>query len=160
MRVSAKDTVALIVCLAACFAAAGLGAAFTGPAVRTWYQEIRKPGFTPPDWLFGPVWTALYAMMAVAAWLVWRKAGAPARTAGLALFGVQLALNAAWSPIFFGLRSFGGAFVDIVALWLAIAASVVAFWRTSVASGVLLLPYLAWVSFAAVLNLAIWRLNP
>jgi tryptophan-rich sensory protein len=160
VKVSRKDMAALAVCLAACFGTAALGALFTGPAVRTWYQEIRKPGFSPPDWLFGPVWTALYAMMGAAAWLVWRKGDAAGRDVALALFAVQLALNAAWSPIFFGLRSFGGAFVDIVALWIAIAASLVAFWRISMPAGVLLAPYLVWVGFAAVLNLAIWRLNP
>jgi len=160
VRLGTRSAVALGICLAACFGAAALGALFTGPAVRTWYQEIRRPAFSPPDWVFGPVWTVLYTMMAVAAWLVWRKADAPGRAAALVLFGVQLALNAAWSPIFFGLRSFGGALADIVALWLAIVASLVAFWRISMPAGVLLAPYLAWVSFAAVLNVAIWRLNP
>lgn len=147
-------------CLAACFGAAALGALFTGPAVRTWYQQIRRPSFSPPDWVFGPVWTTLYAMMAAAAWLVWRRGDAPGRNAALALFAAQLTLNAAWSPIFFGLKSFGGAFADIVALWLAIAATLVAFLRLSVPAGVLLAPYLAWVSFAAALNFALWRLNP
>jgi tryptophan-rich sensory protein len=128
--------------------------------VGTWYQQIRKPPFSPPDWAFGPVWTALYAMMAVAAWLVWRKGDAAGRNVALALFGLQLALNAAWSPIFFGLRSFGGAFAVIVALCLAIAATLVAFLRVSMPAGLLLAPYLAWVSFATVLNFASWRLNP
>ena len=150
----------MVVCLVACFGAAAVGALFTGPAVSTWYQEIRKPAFSPPQWLFGPVWTALYAMMAVAVWLVWKKGDAAGRNAALALFGAQLALNAAWSPIFFGLRSFGGAFADIVALWLAIVATLVAFLRVSAPAGLLLVPYLAWVSFAAVLNFGIWRLNP
>ena len=160
MNRSSRDVLALAVCLGVCFGAAALGAAFTGPAVRTWYQKIRRPAFAPPDWVFGPVWTLLYAMMAAAAWLVWRRADAAGRGLALALFGVQLALNAAWSPIFFGLRSFGGALVDIVALWLAIVATIVAFWRVSAPAAALLAPYLCWVSFAAVLNFAIWRLNP
>jgi len=160
VKVSTKDVVGLAVCLAACFGAAALGGLVTGPAVGTWYQEIRKPSFSPPNWVFGPVWTLLYAMMAVAAWLVWRQSAAAGRSVPLVLFGVQLALNAAWSLIFFGLRSFGGAFADIVALWLAIVATLVAFLRVSAVAGLLLVPYLAWVSFAAVLNFAIWRLNP
>jgi len=160
MKASGRNAAALAVCLAACFGAAVIGALFTGQAVGTWYQQIRKPGFSPPDWVFGPVWTALYAMMAVAAWLVWRKGDAAGRTVALTLFGVQLALNAAWSPIFFGLRSFGWALADIVALWLAIVATLVAFLRVSAPAGLLLVPYLAWVSFAAVLNFGIWRLNP
>jgi len=160
VKTGTKDLVGLAVCLAACLGAAALGALFTGPAVGTWYQEIRKPAFSPPSWVFGPVWTALYAMMAVAVWLVWKKGDAAGRSAALALFGVQLALNAAWSPIFFGLRSFGWALVDIVALWLAIVATLVAFLRVSASAGLFLVPYLAWVSFAAVLNFAIWRLNP
>ena len=160
MKVSTKDVVALAVCLAACFGAAALGTMFTWPGVSTWYQGIRKPSFSPPNWVFGPVWTALYTMMAVAAWLVWQKSDAAARSVPLVLFGVQLALNAAWSPIFFGLRSFGWALADIVALWLAIVATLVAFLRVSAPAGLLLVPYLAWVSFAAVLNFGIWRLNP
>jgi tryptophan-rich sensory protein len=160
MKTGTRDVVALVVCLAACFGAAAIGSLFTGPAVGAWYQQIRKPAFSPPDWLFGPVWTTLYAIMSVAVWLVWRKGDTAARSAALALFGLQLVLNAAWSPIFFGLRSFGGAFADIVALWLAIVATLVAFLRVSVPAGVLLVPYLGWVSFAAVLNFAIWRLNP
>jgi tryptophan-rich sensory protein len=160
MKTGTRNAVAFVVCLAACFGAAAIGSLFTGPAVGTWYQQIRKPAFSPPDWLFGPVWTTLYAMMAVAAWLVWRKGDTAARSAALALFGLQLVLNAAWSPIFFRLRSFGGAFADIVALWLAILATLVAFLRVSAPAGILLVPYLGWVSFAAVLNFAIWRLNP
>ncbi|MFC1806037.1 TspO/MBR family protein [Planctomycetota bacterium] len=159
MKLGTKDVLALVVCLALCFGAAAIGSLFTGPAVSTWFQQIRKPSYSPPDWLFGPVWTALYATMAVAAWLIWRKGDAASRRLPLFLFGVQLALNAAWSPIFFGLRSFGGAFVEIVALWLAILATLVAFLPVSVPAGVLLVPYLGWVSFAAVLNFSIWRLN-
>ena len=159
MKPVTKDVVALVVCLALCFGAAAIGSLFTGPAVSTWYQQIRRPSYAPPNWLFGPIWTALYAMMAIAAWLVWRKGDAASRTLPLSLFAVQLALNTAWSPIFFGLRSFGGALVAIVALWLAILATLVAFLRVSVPAGVLLVPYLGWVSFAAVLNFSIWRLN-
>lgn len=124
-----------------------------------WYASIAKPSWTPPGWLFGPVWTALYAMMGVAAWLLWRRrADRPARRA-LACFAVQLALNFAWTPAFFGLRSPGLALAIIVALLAAIAATVVASWRASHAAAWLLVPYLAWVGFATALNAAIWRLN-
>ena len=159
MALRGRDWLALGVCLAACFAAAGLGSMFTASAIPTWYAQIRKPAASPPNWVFGPVWTALYTMMAVAVWRVWRKAGNADVRLPLALFAIQLALNAAWSPVFFGLRSFGGAFAIIVVLWCAIAATMVAFFRVSRPAGWLLVPYLAWVSFASYLNLAIWRLN-
>jgi translocator protein len=140
----------------ASFAAAALGGATTANSVRDWYPTIAKPTWTPPSWIFGPVWTALYAMMAVAAWLVWRRAG---WGGALIWFAVQLALNATWSPVFFGLHRIGLALVNIVLLWLAIAGTTVAFWRVMPTAGMLLVPYLAWVSFAAMLNFALWRLN-
>jgi tryptophan-rich sensory protein len=127
--------------------------------VSGWYAEIAKPSWTPPGWLFGPVWTVLYVMMAAAAWLVWRTAGWPAARPALILFGVQLLLNAAWTPIFFGLHRPGLAFAEILALWAAIGATLVAFWRVFPAAALLLVPYWLWVSFASVLNCAIWRLN-
>jgi len=150
---------ALVGFLAACFIVAGIGGMFTSAGMPDWYGSLQKPSFNPPAWVFGPVWTALYAMMAVAAWLVWREAGFDGATAALTLFFVQLALNLAWSGIFFGLRQPGWALVDIALLWLAIAATAVLFFRHSVWAGALMLPYLAWVSYAAALNYAIWRLN-
>jgi translocator protein len=140
------------------FAAAALGSTATARSVSTWYADLSKPAFNPPAWVFGPVWTALYLMMAIAAWLVWAK-GAGSRALPLTLYGVQLALNALWSLLFFGLRSPGLALIDIAALWLAIAATTVAFWRVSPAAGGLFVPYVAWVSFASVLNHSIWVLN-
>jgi benzodiazapine receptor len=145
-----------------CLAAGGIGSAVTAPAIPTWYAGLNKPSFTPPNWLFGPVWTALYIMMAVAAWLVWRKpAGAMPlpKSQYLVVFALQLELNVLWSMIFFGLRSPAGAFADIIALWCAIVATIVLFSRVSLWAGALLIPYLAWVSFAAALNFAVWRLN-
>ena len=124
-----------------------------------WYTQLNKPSFNPPGWVFGPVWSVLYACMGVAAWLVWRRRGRTVARWALVLFAVQLALNAAWSPLFFGAHEPGWAFVDIVALWVALAATVVAFFKTQLAAGILMVPYLAWVSFAAVLNAAIWSLN-
>ena len=146
---------ALVAFLAVTFSAAGIGGLATAPNIPTWYAGLAKPSWTPPDWLFGPVWTLLYLSMAVTAWLVWRNGG----RWPLVPFAVQLAFNAAWSWLFFGMHSPAFGFVDIVLLWAAIAATTIFFWRRSAVAGLLLLPYLVWVSFAAVLNLAIWRLN-
>jgi len=159
MNPATKSWLVLGLLLVLCFAAAGLGSIFTRSAVRTWYATIQKPSWRPPNWVFGPVWTALYATMAVAAWLVWRRSGLSGARLPLTLFAVQLVLNAAWSPIFFGLKSPGGAFAEIVVLWIAVVATTVAFFRAAPLAGWLFVPYLGWVSFAAVLNFAIWRLN-
>lgn len=125
-----------------------------------WYASLQKPSWNPPGWLFGPVWTLLYVLMAVAAWQVWRRGGFKANRVPLACFLVQLALNAAWTPLFFGLHQPGWAFVDITLLWLAIVFTLVAFWRAHRVSAWLLAPYLAWVSFASILNFTLWRMNP
>ncbi len=142
--------------LVACFGSALLGAVFMP---GEWYATLRKPPWNPPGWIFGPVWTALYTMMAVAAWLVWKRGGFAAQRRPLMLFLVQLALNAVWTPLFFGLHWTGVALVEIVLLWLAIAATIAAFRPVSRVAAWLLAPYLAWVSFAAVLNFVLWRLN-
>jgi benzodiazapine receptor len=139
--------------LVVCFGAAAVGARFRPGA---WYAGLRKPGWTPPNWLFAPVWTLLYATMAVAAWLVWRETGLSRE---IGVFVVQLALNAAWSWLFFGLKRPGLALADIVALWLAIFLTHLAFAHVRPLAGWLLIPYLAWVTFAAALNAALWRLN-
>jgi tryptophan-rich sensory protein len=135
-------------------------AALTGSRFRPgeWYERLNKPSWRPPNWLFAPVWSALYLMIAVAGWLVWRSAGLAAAGA-LALWLGQLVLNAAWSPAFFGLRRPDLGLVVISALWLAIVATVIAFTGISVWATWLMVPYLLWVSFASLLNLAIWRLN-
>lgn len=142
--------------VALCFTAPALGA-FSLP--DAWYTSLRKPSWNPPGWVFGPVWTVLYAMMAVAAWLVWRRGGLRAQRRPLSLFLAQLVLNAAWTPLFFGWHRAGLAFVDIVLLWVAIGATVPAFRRVHRGAAWLLAPYLAWVTFAAVLNFTLWRLN-
>ncbi|MGE5147992.1 MAG: TspO/MBR family protein [Candidatus Eiseniibacteriota bacterium] len=136
------------------------GGAITAPAIPGWYAGLVKPAFNPAPWVFSVVWPILFLAMAVAGWLVLRRAGsvAAARTA-LMLFGAQLALNLLWSALFFGLNAPGAALVEIAVLWLAIAATLVAFWRIDRLAGLLFVPYLAWVSFAAVLNATIWRLN-
>jgi translocator protein len=141
-----------------CFLAAGLGSIFTLLSLESWYAGLAKPSWNPPSWLFGPVWTVLYAMMAVAGWLVWRR-GAPHSRINLRWFAIQLALNVGWSAVFFGLQFPGLAFVEILLLWVAIAATLLTSWRVSRTAGILLAPYLLWVSFAAILNFAIWRLN-
>ncbi len=140
-----------------CFAAASFGGLFVP---GEWYATLKKPAWNPPSWVFGPVWSALYTMMAVAAWLVWRQGGFATQRRPLGLFLAQLALNAAWTPLFFGLRNPGLAFAEMVLLWLAIAATIAAFRPVSRTAMCLLTPYLAWVSFAAALNFALWRLNP
>ncbi len=139
-----------------CFAAASLGGLF-GPG--EWYASLKKPAWNPPGWIFGPVWTALYTMMAVAAWLVWRQGGWVKQRKPLTFFLIQLALNALWTPLFFGWHHPGIAFAEIVLLWLAIALTLTAFRPVSRGAAWLLAPYLAWVSFAAALNFALWRLN-
>jgi uncharacterized protein YbjT (DUF2867 family)/tryptophan-rich sensory protein len=145
--------------VAICFAAAGAGGAITAVSVGDWYQMLKKPSWTPPDALFGPVWTALYLLMALSAWLVWRKGGWRASGGSLALFGLQLVLNVGWSAVFFGMRSPGLAFGEILILWLAIATTAVSFWGRSTPAALMFTPYLAWTTFAALLNFAIWRMN-
>jgi tryptophan-rich sensory protein len=154
-----RAVLSLIGFLLACFAAAGIGGAFTGQGLGPWYDSLDKPRWTPPSSLFGPVWTALYTAMGVAAWLVWRRAGWSGGRIPLGLFAVQLALNVAWSGLFFGLRRPDLAAFEIVILWVAILATLIAFFRVSRPAGVLMVPYLLWVSFATALNLAIWQLN-
>lgn len=136
-----------------CFGAAAFGSRYRPGA---WYAALRKPRWNPPNAVFAPVWSVLYTMMAVAAWLVWRAVGPGLE---LALFAAQLGLNAAWSWLFFGRHRAGLALADILVLWLAVAATLVAFRQARPLAAWLLLPYLAWVSFAAALNAALWRLN-
>jgi translocator protein len=151
-----RQILGLIGWLLAAFAAAGIGSLFSPGA---WYAQLDKPSWNPPGWIFGPVWTALYTMMAIAAWLVWRRGGFAGAPVALALFGAQLVLNAMWSWLFFGLHRPALALVDIVALLVAIAATIVAFWQHSRPAALLLVPYLGWVGFATALNLTLWRLN-
>jgi tryptophan-rich sensory protein len=124
-----------------------------------WYAGLAKPSWNPPSWVFAPVWSTLYVLMGVAAWLVWRRAGFAGAPVALGLFAAQLVLNALWSYLFFGLHQPAVALVEIVVLWLVILATTTAFWRVSAPAGGLLLPYLCWVGFAGVLNFQLWRLN-
>ena len=153
-----NEWLALAIAVGVCFGAAALGSWPTARGLREWYPSLRKPSWNPPNSVFGPVWTALYLAMAVAAWLVWRSGGDV--TVALGLFAVQLALNVAWSFVFFGQRNVSGAFVVIISLWLVIAATLVAFGSIHPVAGALFVPYLAWVTFASFLNRAIAGLNP
>jgi translocator protein len=157
---SRRDVLGLIVWFAVCFGAAWIGSSATMPEIRGWYAMLEKPSFNPPDWIFGPVWTALYALMAISAWLIWQPSGFNGgAVVPLGVFLGQLVLNTLWSILFFGQHNIGGALVDIALLWLSILAMIVLFYRRHRAAGLLQLPYLAWVSFASVLNYEIWRLN-
>jgi benzodiazapine receptor len=156
--VDAKPWLVLILFFAICLGAGGLDSFFTANSVRDWYPRLRKPAGTPPSWVFGPVWTTLYVLMAISAWMVWREYHHGALPALLIFFG-QLALNVAWSAIFFGSRMPGMAFAEIVLLWLAVAFNIFIFYLLLPLSAYLLVPYWMWVSYAAYLNLGIWRLN-
>lgn len=146
----------LILWVIASLAAGWIGSQFMP---GDWYASLVKPAWTPPNAVFAPVWTVLYILMGVAAWLVWREAGFSGATAPLVLFIVQLALNAVWSYLFFGAHQPMLAFFEIVILWIAILFTLVGFWRIRPPAGALLLPYLCWVGFASALNFQLWRLN-
>jgi tryptophan-rich sensory protein len=151
----------LLGCILISGSAGFIGAVFTARSVKTWYVELAKPSFNPPGWLFGPVWMVLYIMMGVALYIVWERATHQkvGVTSAVGFFIVQLVLNAAWSVIFFGQRQVFFALVDISLLWVSILMTMILFWRISHAAGMLLVPYLLWVSFAALLNFSIWQLN-
>jgi tryptophan-rich sensory protein len=141
------------------FAAAAAGGVASANA-GDFYQQLVRPGWAPPPWLFGPVWSVLYLLMGIAAWLVWRERGFRGARAALTLFIVQLAANALWTWLFFAWRLGALAFGEILLLWVLIAATIAAFWRVRPLAGALLLPYLLWVTFAAALTFAVWRANP
>jgi translocator protein len=149
-----RNSLALVGFVVVTFCAPALGA-FSMPG--SWYAGLNKPSWNPPAWIFGPAWTLLYTLMAVAAWLVWKRVGF---TRPLGLYFVQLALNAAWTPIFFGAHEMGWALIEIMMLWIAIALTLISFFRVNRAAGWLLAPYLAWVTFATALNFTLWKLNP
>jgi len=151
-----RPGLALASFIAAAFAAAAFGSLFPP---GSWYAQLVKPAWTPPSWLFGPVWTLLYLTIGVSGWMVWRRAGLSGARAAFVVFAAQLVLNAAWSWLFFGLQRPGLALVEIALLWLSIAATAELFRRVDARAGALLLPYLAWVGFAAALNAELWRLN-
>lgn len=161
-----RKALALLAILGVTALAPVIGGSATAASVRSWYPALAKPEWTPPAWVFGPVWTALYLAMGVAAWRVWLWARAAADVrerawgrGALSLYILQLALNAAWSVLFFGLRSPAAGLAEILVLWAAVLATTLGFFRASRLAGGLMVAYLLWVTFAAALNLAIWRLN-
>jgi tryptophan-rich sensory protein len=149
----------LVLLILLCQGVGLLGARFTAPEIPAWYRTLRKPFFNPPAWIFGPIWTLLYLLMAIAAWRIVQAAASPARTASLTAFAIQLALNLLWSWIFFRRHALAAAFVEIIALWLAIAATAFLSSQLDALAAWLFAPYLAWTAFAAILNGAILRLN-
>jgi tryptophan-rich sensory protein len=151
-----RDVLGLAAFVVMCFGVSLLGGRATGPALALWYPALVKPAWTPPAWVFGPVWTLLYPMLAVAGWLAWREGRS---RGGTLVYLLQLALNAAWPWLFFAERRVDLALACALALFFAILWTVVAFWRVSRGAAILLVPYLGWVGFAAALNAAIWWMN-
>ena len=146
--------------IAVCEGVGLIGGRWTGPEIPRWYRALAKPSFNPPSWIFAPVWTTLYLLMAIAAWLVVNATSSSARTLGLSLFLFQLALNLAWSWIFFRKHALGAAALEVAVLWFAIGATTLAFAQVSPVAAWLMAPYWVWVTFASILNASIWRLNP
>ena len=153
----ASSSMALLGFIAACFLAAMTGAFFRP---GEWYKRLKKPSWRPPNRLFAPVWTILYVMIAISGWLVWQEAGVDGAALPLAVYALQLVLNAAWTPIFFGLHRPDLGFVDIILVWPSIVVTIVLFIPIHVGAALLLVPYLSWVTFATALNFAVWRLHP
>ena len=145
--------------VAVCLLTGAAGSLFVEIDRGQWYSELSKPPFTPPSWVFGPVWTCLYVCIGLAAWSVWKVRGFRRAAIPLGLFAVQLLLNALWTPLFFGLQRPGLAFAEILVLWVMIAAAAWRFFKISRIAGWLMVPYLLWVAFAGALNFSIWRLN-
>jgi benzodiazapine receptor len=159
-RLSGIDIIKLIVSIAACEGAGGIGAIFTTPAIATWYASLKKPTFTPPNSVFGPVWITLYLLMGIAVFLVWHEGlGQEGVTTAFIVFWIQLVLNILWSVIFFGLKSIIGGMITILLLWSVILVNIVVFFGVSPIAGGLLIPYLVWVTIAANLNVRVWILN-
>lgn len=158
-RLFKDDWAKLGASVATCQLAGTAGAFFSAPSIPTWYAQLAKPEFTPPAWAFAPVWTALYLMMGIGLYLAWKRIEKPGAGRALELFAIQLALNVLWAAAFFGLQSPVAGLAAIVLLWFAIVLTAAAFWQLDERAGALLMPYLAWVSFAAYLNYAIWQLN-
>ena len=161
MRIQLSSVIKFIVAIVVCQLAGVAGSLFTTPSIPTWYAALQKPGFTPPNWLFSPVWITLFFLMGISSFIIWNKGfEIKGVKTSLIIFDIQLALNVFWSFLFFGLHSPFYAFVEIIILWLAILLTIVKFFKISKTAGLLLLPYILWVSFAAILNFYLFRLNP
>jgi len=159
MQKRLQKVTSLIGFIALCLAISGIGGAVTRLSVHDWYQDLDKPPFTPPDWAFAPVWIALYFSMGISAWLVWWRAEDHNRRIAMTAFGGQLALNLAWSFIFFGAQSIGWAAIELVVLWSAVVVTIYLFWKIDRLAGGLLVPYFIWTSYAFALNVSIYVLN-
>ena len=156
-----RSVIRLVVSIIICQAAGLAGSLFNFASIPTWYATVNKPFFNPPNWVFAPAWTTLFLLMGISLYLIWDKGlGSKGVRKGVYIFGIQLGLNVLWSALFFGLRSPPLAFIEIVALWIAILLTIRAFIPISKRAAWLLVPYITWVSFAAILNLSIWALNP
>jgi translocator protein len=151
--------VGLFIFLVLCFAVGGLGGLVTFPEIEGWYKGLKKPSWTPPNAVFGPVWNLLFLLTAIAGWMVWRKRGLAFARLAMAAFVAQLVLNLLWSVLFFGLHRPDLALIDAFLLWLSVAAMIVTFWRVRPLAGCLMLPYFVWAAYAIALNFAIWRMN-
>lgn len=153
-------TIVLVLLITVCLLVGIVGSSFTAPAIPIWYAGLVKPSFNPPSWLFGPVWTVLYVLMGISLWMVWqkRKSNKNVKKA-IRLFGIQLILNAIWSPIFFGAKQLFIAFLVIVLMWIFVRKTILSFKEIDKKASRLLYPYLAWVSFATILNFSVWLLN-
>lgn len=155
-----KDIVKLLTSIVICQAAGIIGSLFTMPNIPTWYRSLTKPAFAPPNWIFAPVWTILFLLMGIALYLVWKQGwNTPAVRGAMILFFVHLVVNILWSAVFFGLRAPLAGFFVIIALWFLILLTMIYFSNVSKPAGILLIPYISWVSFASILNFMIYRLN-
>jgi benzodiazapine receptor len=154
------DIIKLLISIAVCQLAGFIGSLFTTPAIPNWYASLNKPSFTPPNWLFSPVWISLYFLMGISLFIVWHVGFKEQNVKiAIAIFAIQLILNSLWSVVFFGSKSPLGGFIVIIFLWIAILATIISFFKISKAAGILLTPYILWVSFAAVLNFFLFWLN-
>jgi benzodiazapine receptor len=153
-------TAKLLIAIVGCLGIGSIGGIFTTPAIPTWYAFLNKPFFSPPNWIFGPVWTILYILMGISLFLIWQK-GVKNKNVreALVIFAIQFALNAIWSPIFFGARNLFLALIVIVFMWIYILKTILAFGKINKTASYLLYPYIAWVSFASILNFSVWILN-
>lgn len=158
-RTRRRDLAGLAGFLLLSLAVSALGGLATATSVATWYPTLAKPPFNPPDWIFAPVWTTLYVLMAFAAWRIWRMPASKRRSQALVAYLIQLALNVVWSVLFFSCQAIGMALAEIIVLLAATIVTLVLFWRLNRLAGVLLLPYPVWVAFATVLNVSLWMLN-
>ena len=158
-RKPSRDVFALFGFVAACLVISGLGGAITATSVGNWYQTLAKPSFNPPDWVFAPVWSTLYILIAVAGWRIWRHRQRKATRNAFFIYAVQLALNLSWSGLFFGMQRIDLAMVEIVILLVSIVANTVLFWRIDRIAGLLMIPYIFWVAYATILNASLWVNN-